>query len=144
MNSTLQELSMDTNNTNIGVRTKKLCKFQNLKKISKHCSTFSRRGYGMLMFSDIILAPIESRYIRMDSKLQDLSKGTKNTHIGVRMTKLWSYEVGAKAGKLQQRRAVRTSRRSNVATLQRAAETQHPDVATLPNGIKKRWIFSPF
>ena len=135
MNSTLQEISMDTKNTKIGVRTKKLCKFQNLKKISKHCSTFSRRGYCILMFSDIILAPIGSSHIWMESKLSDLSNGTKNTQIGIWMTKLWSYEVGAKTGKLQQRRDVRTSRRSNVATLQRAAETQHPDVATSPNDV---------
>ena len=32
----------------------------------------------------------------MDSTLQDISNGTKNTQIGVRMEKLWSYEVGAK------------------------------------------------
>ena len=44
----------------------------------------------------------------MDSKLQELSNGTKNTQIGVRMTKLWSYEVGAKTGDC-----------SNVATLQK-------------------------
>ena len=85
----------------------------------------------------------------MDSTLQDLSNGTKNTKIGVRMTKLWSYEVGAKTGKLQQCRDVRTSQRSNVATFQRATETQHLDVATLPNdvatlGVDFGWIFSPF
>ena len=85
----------------------------------------------------------------MDYTLQDLSNGTKNTQIKVRMTKLWSYEVGAKTGKLQQRRGVRTSRCSNVATLQRAAESQHPDVATLTNdvatlGVDFGWIFSPF
>ena len=44
----------------------------------------------------------------MDSKLQDLSNGTKNTLIRVRMTKLWSYEVGAKTGDC-----------NNVATLQK-------------------------
>ena len=55
----------------------------------------------------------------MDSTLQELSNGTKNTQIGLRMTKLWSYEVGAKTGKLQQRRDVR----NDVATWQRAAET---------------------
>ena len=42
----------------------------------------------------------------MDSTLQDISNGIKNTQIGVRMTKLWSYEVGAKKGDC-----------SNVATL---------------------------
>ena len=47
------------------------------------------------------------------------------------------------------RKAVATSRGQNVATLQRAAETQHPDVATLPNdvvtlGVDFGWIFSPF
>ena len=85
----------------------------------------------------------------MDSTLQEISNGTKNTQIGVRMTKLWSYEVGTKIGKLQQRREVITSRQSNFATLQRAAETQYPDVATLPNdvatlGVGFGWIFSPF
>ena len=55
----------------------------------------------------------------MESKLQELSNGTKNTQIGLRMTKLWSYEVGAKTGKLQPRRDVR----NDVATWQRAAET---------------------
>ena len=55
----------------------------------------------------------------LDSTLQELSNGTKNTQIGLRMTKLWSYEVGAKTGKLQPRRDVR----NDVATWQRAAET---------------------
>ena len=55
----------------------------------------------------------------MESTLQELSNGTKNTQIGLRMTKLWSYEVGAKTGKLQPRRDVR----NDVATWQRAAET---------------------
>ena len=34
----------------------------------------------------------------MDSTLQELSNGTKNTQIGVRIAKLWPYEVGAKIG----------------------------------------------
>ena len=43
----------------------------------------------------------------------------------------------------------KAARRSNVATLQRAAETQHPNVVTLPNdvatlGVDFGWIFSPF
>ena len=47
------------------------------------------------------------------------------------------------------KKAAATLRRSNVATLQRAAETQHPDVAMLPNdvatlGVDFGWIFSPF
>ena len=46
-------------------------------------------------------------------------------------------------------KAAATSRRWNVATLQRAVETQHPDIATLPNdvatlGVDFWWIFSPF
>ena len=95
----------------------------------------------------------------MDSTLQDLSNGTKNTQIGLRMTKLWSYEVGAKTGKLQLRRDVR----NDVATWQRAAETTsrrekrrrdvaescRNDVATLLHdvatfGVDFGWIFSPF
>ena len=96
MDSALQELSRDTKNNKIGVRTKKLCKFQNLKKISKHCSTFSRRGYCILMFSERILDHIASSHIWIDSTLQEISNGTKNTQIGVRMTKLWPYEVGEK------------------------------------------------
>ena len=51
----------------------------------------------------------------MDSKLQDLSNGTKNTQIGVRMTKLWSYEVGAKTGDCSNVATLRT----NVTTLQK-------------------------
>ena len=51
----------------------------------------------------------------MDFKLQDLSNGTKNTQIGVRMTKLWSYEVGAKTGDCSNVATLRT----NVATLQK-------------------------
>ena len=54
----------------------------------------------------------------MDFTLQELSNGTKNTQIGVRMTKLWSYKVGPKTGKLLRRRDVR----NDVATWQRAAE----------------------
>ena len=50
----------------------------------------------------------------MDSKLQYLSNGTKNTQIEVRMTKLWPYEVREKAGDCSN---VATSG-TNVATLQ--------------------------
>ena len=70
----------------------------------------------------------------MDSELQELSNGTKNTQIGVCMTKLWLYKVGAKTGDC-----------SNVAT----SETEHPDVATLLHdvatfGVGFGWIVSPF
>ena len=51
----------------------------------------------------------------MDSKLQDLSNGTKNTKIGVRMTKLWPYQVGAKTGDCSNVATLRT----NVSTLQK-------------------------
>ena len=115
MDSTLQELSRYTKNTKIGVRTKKLCKFQNLKKISKHCSTFSRRGYCILMFSDIISAHISSIHIWMDSTLQGISNGTMNTQIGVRMTKLWYYEFREKTGDCSNVATLRT----NVVTLQK-------------------------
>ena len=72
----------------------------------------------------------------MESKLQEISNGTKNTQIKVRMTKLLSYEVGAKTGDC-----------SNVATL--VAEIEHPDGATLLHDIATfrvsfGWIFSPF
>ena len=115
MNSKFKKLSRDTKNTKIGVRTKKLCKFQNLKKICKHCSTFSRRGYCILTFSEIIFSHIVSSHIWMDSTLQDISNGTKNTQIGVRITKLGSYEVGAKTGDCSNVATLRT----NVATLQK-------------------------
>ena len=51
----------------------------------------------------------------MDSTLQELSDGTKNTQIRVRMTKLWSYKVGAKTGDCSNVETLRT----NVATLQK-------------------------
>ena len=51
----------------------------------------------------------------MDSTLQDISNGTKNTQIGVRMTKLWPYEVGSKTGDCSNVATLRT----NVATLQK-------------------------
>ena len=51
----------------------------------------------------------------MDSTLQEISNGTKNTKIGVRMTKLWPYEVGAKTGDYSNVATLRT----NVATLQK-------------------------
>ena len=51
----------------------------------------------------------------MDSKLQEISNGNKNTQIGVRMTKLWSYEVGEKTGDCSNVATLRT----NVATLQK-------------------------
>ena len=51
----------------------------------------------------------------MDSTLQVLSNGTKNTQIGVRMKKLWSYKVGAKKGDCGNVVTLRT----NVATLQK-------------------------
>ena len=52
----------------------------------------------------------------MDSTLQDISIGTNNSQIRVRMTKLWSYEVGAKTGDCSnvatlQKRSIPTSRR---------------------------------
>ena len=47
------------------------------------------------------------------------------------MTKLWPYEIGAKTGDYSNVATLRT----NVATLQRAAETQHPDVATLLHDV---------
>ena len=46
----------------------------------------------------------------MDSKLQELSNGTKNTQIRVRMAKLLPYKVGAKIGDC-----------SNFATLQKCS-----------------------
>ena len=68
-----------------------------------------------MKFSDIIRAHISSSNIWMDSTLQELSNGTKNTQIGVRMTKLWPYEVGAKTGDCSKVATLRT----NVATLQK-------------------------
>ena len=68
----------------------------------------------------------------MDSTLQDLSNSTKNTQIGVQMTKLWSYEVGEKTG--NQRREVAETEHLNVATLLH-------DVATF--GVGFEWLFSP-
>ena len=62
----------------------------------------------------------------MDSTLQDISNGIKNTQIGVQMTKLWLYEVGAKTGDCSnvvtsgtnvatlQKRSIPTSRRSGL------------------------------
>ena len=56
--------------------------------------------------------------------------------------KVWSYEVGAKTGKLQQHRDVVESCRNDVATLPNDVATFPNDVATL--GIDFGWIFSPF
>ena len=63
----------------------------------------------------------------MDSKLQDISNGTKNTQIGVRMTKLWPYEVGAKTVDCSNVATLRT----NVATLRTNVATLRTNVATL-------------
>ena len=77
----------------------------------------------------------------MDSTLQELSNGTKNTQIEVRMTKLWSYEVGAKTGKLQQRRDVLTLRRSNVAESCKNAASRRRDVAKRHRDVRGRfWV----
>ena len=67
----------------------------------------------------------------LDTTLQDLSNGTKNTKIVVRMTKLWSYEVSAKTGKLQKRRNVENQCRD----VAKSAETKEPDVVTLPKDV---------
>ena len=74
----------------------------------------------------------------LDSTLQDLFNGTKNTQIEVRLTKLWPYEVGAKTRELQKRR-----------DLAESAETLQRKVATLPNdvvtfGVGFGSIFRPF
>ena len=95
----------------------------------------------------------------MESTLKELSNGTKNTQIGLRMTKLWPYEVGEKNRGLQPRRDVR----NDVATWQRASETTsrrekrrrdvaescRNDVATSLHdvatfGVYFGWIFSRF
>ena len=74
----------------------------------------------------------------LDSTLQELSNCTKNTQIEVWMTKLWSYEVGAKTGELLQRCDVAES-----------VKTEEPDIATSLNdvaifGVGFESIFSPF
>ena len=51
----------------------------------------------------------------MDSTLQYISNGTKNTKIEVCMTKLWPYEVGAKTGDFSNLATFR----NNVVTLQK-------------------------
>ena len=51
----------------------------------------------------------------MDSTLQEISNGSKNTQIGVPMTKLWPNEFGAKTGDCSNVATLRT----NVATLQK-------------------------
>ena len=61
------------------------------------------------------------------------------------MTKLWLYKVGAKTGELLQRRDVENQRRD----VAESVETEHPDVAMLPNdvatfGVGFGWIFSSF
>ena len=53
----------------------------------------------------------------MDSTLQDISNGTKNTQIRVQMMKLWPYEVGAKPGDYSNDATLRT----NVATLKKSS-----------------------
>ena len=92
----------------------------------------------------------------MESTLQELSNGTKNTQIGVRMTKLWSYKVGHKTGKLLRRRDVAESCKNDVATLPNDVATLLHDVATLLHdvatllhdvatfGVGFGWIFGPF
>ena len=63
----------------------------------------------------------------MDSKLQDLSNGTKNTQIEVCMTKLWSYEVGAKIGDCSNVATLRTNfatlQKQSISTLRRCSTT---------------------
>ena len=61
------------------------------------------------------------------------------------MTKLWPYEVGAKTGDCSNVATLKT----NVATLQKATETQHPDIVMLLHDVAKFGvdfgsIFSPF
>ena len=70
-------------------------------------------------------------YPYLDSTLQELSNGTKNTQIEVQMTKLWSYEVGAKTGELLQRRNIENQRCDVVE----GAKTEEPGVTTLPNDV---------
>ena len=79
------------------------------------------------------------------------------------MTKLWSYKVGPKTGKLLRRRDVAESCKNDVATLPNDVATLPNDVATLLHdvatllhdvatllhdvatfGVGFRWIFSPF
>ena len=114
-------------------------------------------------FVDSVFIIISNSWSYPHSTIQELSNGTKNTQIEVRMTKLCSYEVGSKTGELLQRRDVENQRCD-------IAETEHPDVATLPNdvailpndvttllndvatlpndvatfGVGFGWIFSPF
>ena len=72
-----------------------------------------------------------STYTWMDSTLHDLSNGTKNTQIGVRMTNLWPYEVGAKIGDYSNVATLRT----NVATLQKRCCTTSSRSGSVLGGI---------
>ena len=47
------------------------------------------------------------------------------------MTKLWPYEIGTKIGDLLQHRDIENQRHDVAEN----AETEHPDVATLPNDV---------
>ena len=122
MDSTLQELSRDTKNTKIGVRTKKLCKFQNLKKISKHCSTFSKRGYCIFDFfrhhmSSYCISPYMDGFYTSISFQRYQEHPNQSSYDKVMVLQSWS-----KNRELQQRRDVENQRRD-------VAETEHPDVA---------------
>ena len=78
-------------------------------------------------------------WIYLDSTLQELFNCTNNTKIKVRMTKLWSYEVGAKIGELQQRRNVE-NQRCDVAE---SAKIEHPDAAQRRRDVRG-WFWVNF
>ena len=149
MDSTLQELSRDTKNRKIGVRTKKLCKFQNLKKISKHCNTFSRRGYCIFPFfryhmSSYCIKSYMDRFYTSRAFQRYQEHLNRSSYEKVMTLRSWSKnrKAAATSRRENQRRDVAESCTNDVATLPNDVATLLHDVATF--GVGFGLIFSPF
>ena len=139
---TLQDISRDTKNTEIGVRTKKLCKFQ---KLEENQQTLQHLQQKRILYFDVFRNNMSSYFIKpymagfyTSRDFQRYQEHQNRSLYDKVMTlRIWSKNRG-----LQQRRDVENQRCG-------IAETEHPDIATLLHdittfGVDFGWIFSQF
>ena len=97
----LKGLSIESKNTQNGLRTKKLWPSEVGGHNQKIRCAEPVGAYCFLSFSDIIWVQVALRYICVDSRIIGLSIESKNTQNGLRTKKLWSSEVGGHNQKIR-------------------------------------------
>ena len=96
----LNELSIESKNTQNGVLKKELCELQAMKKSVTSALAAVAITTGFCHFRTSYKLKIVSRYIWMDFRLKGLSIEFNNTQIEFRTKKLWPSEVVDKSRKI--------------------------------------------